>query len=611
MLAAKVYIFRLAVMLFPKIIRIFNDMQKEIDAMSVKRLFTCLALCAALLFGTISVPSVAAVNRAGYAAFSYTDWSRQQGRSDWDDWKDFWEEWSRSKDWPDWQNWKESGWNKWPGWYYCWYWLFGFNWVQWWNSRSDGNKSVPVITDPPYYYDEIDDYNLYFGHLSAHSSLSDGEGSLKEAYRHARDDAGLDFFAVTDDSGMFDNAAEATLADGSKSSEWTGGKAIADTFTDSRFVAIFGYEMAWNNGNGHINTFNTNGFETAGEAAFSRAGGLLNYYNKLKKHTGSISQFNHPGKEHGDFHDFNYYDGEIDALVSLIEAGNGEGAVGSDKYYRSYDYYTRALDKGWHLAPTNNQDNRSANFGDANTARTVILAKKLTRDDLYDAMRNRRVYATEDENLEIRYTLNGHIMGSIVNTTSDEVRIRVKLKESGSETIGKVSVISKGGEIVTSQTLAVQSYTLDLTLPADRPYYYIRVDQFDKDIAVTAPIWVVKGSSNSGISGTHGIILDCSNKTDKDKTDGNKDKKDKNAQKKDEAVRNVCDLINKSYTNGQNISQSAVKAARDAYNKLKEDQKKQVDNYWKLVAAENWKVWEEYRSKNNDHSGKKAARQKE
>ena|GEM_PF-870468 len=655
--------------------------------MSAKRFFACLILCISLFLGTLYVPAAATASLAGCVSSS-VDSSRGQDWPDWDKWKEFWEELTKRNNWPD----KESAWKYWPLWW--WLWPFGFNLLQWWNNRPDGNNSVPVISDPPsFYYDEIDDYNLYFGQLSAHTSLSDGKGSLNDAYRHARDVAGLDFFAVTDDSSMFDNAAEATLADGGKSVEWTGGKAIADAFTDSKFVAIFGYEMAWNNGNGHINTFNTNGFETASEERFSGSGGLLNYYNELKKHPGSISQFNHPGKEHGDFHDFGYYDKDIDALVSLIEVGNGEGAVGSDKYYRSYDYYTRALDKGWHLAPTNNQDNRGIGFGSSNTARTVVLAKKLTRDDLYDAMRNRRVYATEDKNLEIRYTLNGRIMGSIVNTSSDQVRIRVKLKEYDGETIGKVSVISSGGEIVTSQTLAVQSYTLDLTLPANRPYYYIRVDQFDKDIAVTAPVWVVKtGSSASGISRTYAstdkpkkgeplkitmelynagpgemkvssvlftvngkafkriespgtikaggtaaysaeytppsagkiqigvvatvtvsgkaqafsdnITLDCSNSNNSGKANGNKDKKDKDVPKKDEAVRKVCELIDRIYTKDYKISEPALKEARKSYNKLTEEQKKQVDNYWKLAAAEQVKEWEEYWSKGKWQPGK-------
>lgn len=531
--------------------------------MSGTRMFACLVLCVVLAVSSSTVSASASGNLVSCAAPSYADWSRLQEDWDWEDWEDFWKEWF-------------SG-NGWPAWFYLWGWFWGFRPPWLYESNENG---IPVWwSNWPYNYnDEIDDYNLYFGQLNAHTSLSDGKGSLSEAYRHARDVAKLDFFAVTDDSGMFDNASKASLSDGSASSEWKNGKATADAYTDKNFVAIFGYEMAWNNGNGHISTFNTDGFENPNKPEFKGTKGLANYYNALKKHSASISQFNHPGKEYGDFNNFGYYDKDIDALISLIEVGNGEGAVGSDKYYRAYDYYTKALDKGWHLAPTNNQDNRGKAFGDANTARTVVLAKKLTRDDLYDAMRNRRVYATEDENLEIRYTLDGKIMGSTVKTSADNVRIRVKLKESGGETIGKVSVITHGGEVVTSQTLAVQSHTLDLALPSDRPYYYIRVDQFDKDIAVTAPVWIERVKTNNN-----------------DKPGSNKGGKNagpnKDTGKKDKAVENVCDLIDKIYA-GRSISDAAVKKARDAYNKLSEAQKKQVDNYYKLVAAEKWREWE-------------------
>lgn len=520
--------------------------------MSIKRITISLMLCVMLVLSSITCSEAAPGNPAGHSPPAAGNRLKEQKKPDWEELKAFMEKWLKEKGFPPWFCW----W----GWFY---------WLPWW-SINDPNNDIPAWEDFPYYfYDEMDDYNLYFGQLNAHTNLSDGKGSLGEAYRHARDVAGLDFFAVTDDSRMFDNAARATLSDGSASSEWTRGKAIAESYTNSSFVAIFGYEMAWDNGNGHISTFNTEGFETPDEPAYKGSKGLAAYYNALKKHPASISQLNHPGKKHGDFHDFAYYDEEIDAVVSLIEVGNGEGAVGSSKYYRSYDYYTRALDKGWHLAPTNNQDNRSGNFGTANTARTVVLARKLTREDLYDAMRNRRVYATEDENLKIWYTLNGRIMGSIVKTASNQVRIRVKLEESDGETIGKVSVITEGGEIVTSQTLAVQSYTLELTLPADRPYYYIRVDQFDKDIAITAPVWVEKVTYTW----------------------------QKDEGKKDDAVKKVRDLIEKIYTKDFRISEEALKKAREAYNKLREDQKKQVDNYYKLFYAERWQEWKEYLSK--------------
>ena len=116
------------------------------------------------------------------------------------------------------------------------------------------------------------------------------------------------------------------------------------------------------------------------------------------------------------------YDPVVDNQITLIEVGNGEGAIGSSGYFPSYGYYTRALDKGWHVAPTNNQDNHKGNWGDSNTARSVVLATDLSEEAIYDAMKNYRVYATEDNDLSILYSLNGNAMGSILDD-QDEVDI--------------------------------------------------------------------------------------------------------------------------------------------------------------------------------------------
>ena len=50
----------------------------------------------------------------------------------------------------------------------------------------------------------------------------------------------------------------------------------------------------------------------------------------------------------------------------MVEVGNGEGQIGAGGYYPSYEYYIMALDKGWHVAPTNNQDNHKGKWGNAN-----------------------------------------------------------------------------------------------------------------------------------------------------------------------------------------------------------------------------------------------------
>ena len=60
-----------------------------------------------------------------------------------------------------------------------------------------------------------------------------------------------------------------------------------------------------------------------------------------------------------------------------------------------------ALDKGWHLAPTNNQDNHKGRWGNANDARDVILTDNFTEKGIYEAIRALRMYATEDKNLEL------------------------------------------------------------------------------------------------------------------------------------------------------------------------------------------------------------------
>lgn len=348
---------------------------------------------------------------------------------------------------------------------------------------------------------ENTNYNIYFGQLHSHTNYSDGLGTVDEAYTYARDNAKVDFIAVTDHSNSLDNASTSTITEGSKSTEWVGGHAAADKYTSESFVGIYGYEMTWSNGTGHMNTFNTQGFENRETAKYKNADGLKQYYDVLKQVPDSISQFNHPGSTFGDFNDFAYYDPQIDKQITLIEVGNGEGAIGSSGYFASYEYYTRALDKGWHLSPTNNQDNHLGKWGNANTAKTVVLADSLTRENIYDAMRNMRTYATEDKNLRIKYTLNGEIMGTVFDSKPESVNIRVELEDPDNEALGKVSVISNGGKVVASKVISSSKDTVEFNFPSEYSYYYIRVDESDKDIAVTAPVWIGE-VEKAGISKT-------------------------------------------------------------------------------------------------------------
>lgn len=357
------------------------------------------------------------------------------------------------------------------------------------------------------YSERVDkNYNIYFGQLHSHTNYSDGAGTCEEAYKHASTEAEqIDFLAVTDHSNSFDNADSADILNGSMSNEWVEGHNLAKKYTSKDFVGIFGYEMTWSNGLGHMNTFNTNGFQSRTQADYTKFDtALQNYYSALKKDTKSISQFNHPGTTFGDFQDFSYYSEEMDDLIKLVEVGNGEGAIGSSGYFPSYEYYTRALDKGWHVSPTNNQDNHKGVWGNANTGRSVVLAENLTEEAIYDAMNNYRIYATEDNDLEIRYTLDGYTMGEILDKedVGSEVNIAVDIKDPTDSAIGKVEVIVNGGLSIAAKNINVAADTVNFTVPSGYSYYYIKITQVDGDIAVTSPVWVgkVEAIGSNGIS---------------------------------------------------------------------------------------------------------------
>ena len=331
----------------------------------------------------------------------------------------------------------------------------------------------------------------YFGQLHAHTSLSDGFGTVAAAFQEAASVPGLDFFAVTDHSDSFDNALYGAInQDGtSVSAEWAEGKAAAAAVTSETFVGLFGYEMSWPSSTdlGHINTFCTSGWQSYGQEGLST---LEGYYDVLASCSSSISQFNHPGEYYGDFEDFSHYDQRYDNVIYLLEVGGENG-------FTAYDRYTRALDKGWHVAPSNNQSSHSSFQSSDRGARTAVLAETLSEEAIYDAIRHYRVYATADPDLSISFTVNGLIMGSIL-TQTDAYQLSATLSDPTDSAIGTVEVIADGGEVKAALTVAAAQAEISFSLPGGCSYYYLRVTQPDGDIAVTAPVWV-EDYANIGI----------------------------------------------------------------------------------------------------------------
>ena len=356
-------------------------------------------------------------------------------------------------------------------------------------------------------------FQRYFGQLHSHTQYSDGAGSLDSALAYVKalpDNANVDFVAFTDHSNYFDSKnnpnVEAALYDTSlvkdsdPSHSWATYKNTVAAFNAAnagKMVAIAGFEMTWSGGPGHINTFNTPGIVSRNNTTLNsktKDAGLQAYYKLLSQTEGvnSISQFNHPGTTFGNFIDFGYWNAVVDTRMYMVEVGNGEGQIGAGGYYPSYEQYIMALDKGWHVAPTNNQDNHKGRWGNANDARDVILTDDFSESGIYAALRARRMYATEDKNLELDYTVNGNMMGSIIDVP-EKLNFEISFNDPDrTDSIAKVELVVNSGKVAytwdSAADLAKGSVSVELA--PEYTYYFVRVTEGDGDLAVTAPVWV-------------------------------------------------------------------------------------------------------------------------
>jgi hypothetical protein len=356
---------------------------------------------------------------------------------------------------------------------------FGIHWVQFAKRDQPAQRQAPAPLPAP-----EGEYNVYFGNIHSHTAFSDGGGVPDVAYEFAKNEAGLDILAITEHSNLFDFQFEP-----SKSRKWAELHRTADEHTiDGEFVAITGYEMTWYGNQGHMNVYNTELFETAGNMEFDN---IYHFYEFLSKDPAAIAKWNHPwGSEVFD-NFFPYHEG-FDKVIHLMSA---RALVDPEKDpFYFYKDYIRALDLGWHVAPAGNEDNHKPNWGKAKQkgryVRTAFLVESLTREHIFDAIRQHRVYTTTDVNMKIIYRVNGQIMGSILSNPS-QLNFDIQVTDPDpNDNITKIEILTKGGAVVYSHDADAASVHISPSLPAVHKYYFLRVTQADGEMAITAPVWI-------------------------------------------------------------------------------------------------------------------------
>ena len=313
------------------------------------------------------------------------------------------------------------------------------------------------------------DMHAYWGVLHAHSSYSDGAGPPLLAFATARAN-GLHFLAITDHGNQ--------LAAG----EWADtGMRAAQAGIPAGFVGLRGFEYTHPT-DGHATVWNTAAFVSRDDAGYDT---LPEFYAWLAAQSEALAGFNHPFRD-ADFHDF-AYEPSVAPRLCTLEVGNGSERYG---LYHTFEAgWIQALASGWQVAPANNSDTETAYWGADTAHRTGLVAPALTETDLLDALRARRVFATEDSNLALTLRSGEAWMGSVISaSTTITFTVNVVDLDPVSEPI--TLTLYNRTLPVASSTHAATPAEWRVSVPGEPGHFYwVRAVQADGDVAQTAPLW--------------------------------------------------------------------------------------------------------------------------
>jgi hypothetical protein len=395
--------------------------------------------------------------------------------------------------------------------------------VQEWEIQVGAAPAPSALLAPP----PALPWDVYLGNLHSQTHDSDGGADLaachaaqppqsapfgpRDAYTYARG-RGLDFLLTSEHNHLFDGSA-GTNADADPDAaraRFHGGLSEAFGFTAAHpgFLAMYGLEWGVIAGGGHMNILNGTellGWEQGRNGdvvadTVTPRGDYAGLYTLMRSRSW-LGQFNHPAGT-GQFVVDGVplgYTADGDAAMALCEVVNTNAFSNNDSETETRrsnfeGACNKALEAGYHVAFSSNQDNHCANWGAAYTNRTGVLFKRgqpYTRAAFMDAVRARRVFATMDKRGTLLLTANGHVMGERFSNRGT-LTLDAQFSNSAGKQAAAVKLIEgvpgRNGTVSVLSELSAFTFT-----PAPgQHFYYARVTQDDGNILWSAPVWVTQ-----------------------------------------------------------------------------------------------------------------------
>lgn len=191
----------------------------------------------------------------------------------------------------------------------------------------------------------------------------------------------------------------------------------------------------------------------------------------------------------------NVYFGELGSSVwSALQSGMKVGFVGGTDTHRGLPGESRSP-----LAGLDLDENLSVG------GLTAVIASGLTREAIWNALWNRRCYATQGQRTLLNFALDEYPLGSVIldrDTEKFAERRRFCYRIQGHQPVVKVEIVRSDGQMfdltgdqmpgreTITDTFEDDTPLAQMSLAGHAVFYYLRVTEADGRMAWSSPIWL-------------------------------------------------------------------------------------------------------------------------
>ena len=355
--------------------------------------------------------------------------------------------------------------------------------------------------------------NIYFGDPHSHTVLSDGKyGWPDQIIFLSKEKLGIDFTVISDhaEMGRLQNSEYEELA------------LFAELFSENgKYIDFLGFEWTAPPTFGHRIIIYPNTTSPNISSAQVKGNSTEKLYNFIKPF-GGLASAHHTGQAVW---------GRWNPKALFIQEQEPNFEIVS--FHGRFEYYNNPFE-GRRQVPQHQyldalkMGRRSGTMGASDThflspgegGLTAVLSESLTRENVYEAIKNRRTYATSGVKILLDFSINDHVMGSEFSVSSKD-SLKIHLSVNGTAPIDHIEIVKNtedyfaiirlqqvsgtskgvfmvydpakpqtGKRIETNDLTNININLVEKNLLSKETSYYLRVTQTDGHQAWSSPIWV-------------------------------------------------------------------------------------------------------------------------